>query len=102
MIPKNLKFQSPKNQPSIHWEKSYPPEFPDLGHFYYSSVRIAKQYFVLRENSDNYNTEGISELFDKSVLRILRTLVYSKLSYLPNYLPGFSLWKLCVFAEPEL
>ena len=42
------------------------------------------------------------DLFSKSVLRIFRTFVFSKLSYLPNYLPAFSLWKLCVFAEPEL
>ncbi len=102
MIPENLKFQSPQNHPSIHWEKPYTPEFPDLDHFYHASVKIAKQYFVLRENSDKDNTEGIGDLFGKSLLRILRTLVYSKLSYLSNYLPAFSLWKLCVFAEPEL
>jgi len=29
-------------------------------------------------------------------------LVYSKLSYLPNYLPAFNLWKLCVYADPGL
>ncbi len=102
MIPENLKFQSTQNHPSIHWEKPYTPEFPDLDHFYRASVRIAKQYFVLRENADKDNTEGISELFGKSFLRILRTLVYSKLSYLSNYLSAFKLWKLCVFAEPKL
>ncbi len=102
MVPENLKFQSTLNHPSIHWEKPYTSEFPDLDHFYHASVRIAKQYFVLRENADNDNTEGISELFGKSLLRILRTLVYSKLSYLSNYLSAFNLWKLCVFAEPEL
>jgi len=46
--------------------------------------------------------EGIFDLFSKSILRIFRTLVYSKLSYLPNYLPVFNLWKLCVYAEPRL
>ena len=102
MVPGNLKFQSTQNHPSIHWEKPYTPEFPDLDHFYHAAVRIVKQYFVLRENSDKDNTEGISELFGKSLLRILRTLVYSKLSYLSNYLSAFNLWKLCVFAEPEL
>ncbi|MDC7218144.1 MAG: hypothetical protein PQJ28_03870 [Spirochaetales bacterium] len=102
MIPENLKFQSTLNHPSIHWEKPYTPEFPDLDHFYHAAVRIVKQYFVLRENADKNNTEGISELFGKSLLRIFRTQVYSTLSYLPNYLSAFSLWKLCVFAEPEL
>jgi hypothetical protein len=35
-------------------------------------------------------------------LRIFRTLVYAKLSYLPNYLPAFTLWMLCVYADPGL
>ena len=99
MVPKNLKFQSHQNHPSIHWEKPYTPEFPDLYHFYHAAVKIAKQYFVLRENADNDNTEGISELFGKSLRRILRTIVYSKLSYLPNYLSAFNLWKLCVCVQ---
>ncbi len=102
MIPENLKFQSPQNHPSIHWENPHTPEYPDLEYYYRSSIRMATQYFVLRDNSDKDITDGLIDLFGKSVLRIFRTFVFSKLSYLPNYLPAFNLWKLCVFAEPEL
>ena len=80
----------------------YTPEYPDIEHYYRSSVRMAAQYFVLRDNSEKDNTEGLSDLFGKSILRLFRTFIYSKLSYLPNYLPAFTLWKLCVYAEPKL
>ena len=102
MVPKNLKFQSTQNHPSIHWENPHTPEYPDLEHYYRSSIRMATQYFVLRNHSEKGNTEGMFDLFSISVLRIFRTFVFSKLSYLPNYLPAFSLWMLCVFPEPEL
>ena len=102
MVPENRRFQSRQNHPSIHWEKPYTPEFPDLDHYYRSSVRMAAQYFVLRNNSEKDNSEGLSDLFGKSILRLFRTFIYSKLSYLPNYFPAFTLWKLCVYAEPKL
>jgi len=76
--------------------------YPDLEYLHSSAVRLSAQYFVLRNHSENSNTEGLFDLFSKSVLRIFRTLVYSKLSYLPNYLPAFTLWKLCVYADPGL
>ncbi len=102
MVPENLKFQSTQNHPSIHWEEPYISEYPDLDYYYNSTINLSAQYFVLRNHSEKGNTEGMFDLFSKSVLRIFRTFVFSKLSYLPNYLPAFSLWKLCVFAEPEL
>ncbi len=102
MVPENLKFQSTENHPSIHWEEPYISEYPDLDYYYDSTINLSAQYFVLRNHSEKGNTEGMFDLFSKSVLRIFRTFVFSKLSYLPNYLPAFSLWKLCVFAEPEL
>ncbi len=102
MIPENLRFQSQPNHPSIHWENPYTSEYPDLEHYYRSSMRMATQYFVLRNNAEKDNTEGISDLFGKSVLRIFRTFIYSRLSYQPNYLPAYNLWKLCVYAEPKL
>ena len=102
MQPENLLFQSHSNHPSIHWEDNGTPEFPDLEYLNRSAVKLTAQYFVLRNYSEKDNTEGISDLFSKSILRIFRTLVYSKLSYLPNYLPAFNLWKLCVYADPGL
>lgn len=102
MIPENLRFQFHQNYPSIHWENPYTSEYPDLKYFYRSSIRMAKQYFVLRNNSEKDITDGLIDLFGKSVLRIFRTFVFSKLSYLPNYLPAFNLWKLCVYVEPKL
>ena len=102
MQPENLLFQSHSNHPSIHWEENGTPEFPDLEYLNRSAIKLSAQYFVFRNHSEKDNTEGISDLFSKSILRIFRTLVYSKLSYLPNYLPAFNLWKLCIYAEPRL
>ncbi len=102
MTPENLKFQSHPNHLSIHWEDNNTPEYPDLEYLNRSAINLSAQYFVLRNHSEKDNTEGIFDLFGKSVLRILRTLVYSKLSYLPNYLPAYTLWKLCVFADSRL
>jgi len=102
MKPENLRFQSHQNHPSIHWEDNNTPEYPDLEYLNRSAINLSAQYFVLRNHSEKDNTEGTFDLFGKSILRIFRTLGYSKLSYLPNYLPAFNLWKLCVYAEPRL
>jgi hypothetical protein len=102
MTPENLRFQSHQNHPSIHWENPHTPIYPDLEYYYRSSIRMTKQYFVLRDNAEKDITDGLIDLFGKSVLRIFRTFVFSKLSYLPNYLPAFNLWKLCVYADPKL
>jgi hypothetical protein len=102
MQPENLIFQSHPNYPSIHWEDNNTPEYPDLEYLNRSATNLSAQYFVLRNHSEKDNTEGTFDLFSKSVMRIFRTLVYSKLSYLPNYLSAFNLWKLCVYAEPRL
>jgi hypothetical protein len=102
MTSENLRFQSHPNHPSIHWENPFYSVYPDLEYLHSSAIKLSSQYFVLRNHSENGNTEGIFDLFSKSVLRIFRTLVYAKLSYLPNYLPAFTLWKLCVYADPGL
>jgi hypothetical protein len=101
MTPENLKFQSHPNHPSIHWEDNNTPEYPDLEYLNRSAINLSAQYFVLRNHSEKDNSEGTFDLFSKSIMRIFRTLVYSKLSYLPNYLPAINLWKLCVYAEPR-
>ncbi len=95
-------FQSHPNHPSIHWEKNNTPEFPDLEYLNSSAINLSAQYFVLRTHSEKNNTEGVHDLFSKSILRIFRTLVYVNLNYLPNYLPSFTLWKLCIYADPGL
>jgi hypothetical protein len=102
MKPENLRFQSHQNHPSIHWEDNNTPEYPDLEYLNRSAINLSAQYFVLRNHSEKDNTEGTFDLFSKSILRIFRTLVYSKLSYLPNYLLVYNLWKLCVYADPNL
>jgi hypothetical protein len=102
MKPENLRFQSHPNYPSIHWEDNNIPEYPDLEYLNRSARNLSAQYFVLRNHSEKDNTEGTFDLFSKSVMRIFRTLVYSKLSYLPNYLHAINLWKLCIYAEPRL
>lgn len=102
MHPGNLRFQSGQNHPSIHWENPHTPEYDDLEYYHRSAINLAAHYFVLRNNSEKDNTEGMFDLFCKSTLRIFRTLVYSKLSYLPNYLLAQNLWKLCVYSDSRL
>lgn len=102
MVPENLRYQFNKNHPLIHWENPYTPEYPDLDHYYLSSIKLAAQYFILRDNAEDDNMEGLGEIFGRAVQRILRTFIYSKLSYFPHYLPAFNLWKLCVYAEAKL
>ncbi|MEL7587930.1 MAG: hypothetical protein AAGU19_14575 [Prolixibacteraceae bacterium] len=102
MKAENLRFQSHPNHPSIHWEDNNNPEYPDLEYLNRSAINLSAQYFILRNHSEKDNTKGILDLFGKSILRIFRTLVYSKLSYLPNYFPAINLWKLCVYADPKL
>jgi len=102
MTTENRMFQSHPNHPSIHWEDDHTPEYPDLEYLNRSAIGLSAQYLVLRNHSEKDNAEGTFDLFSKSILRIFRILVYSKLSYLPNYLPAFNLWKLCVFADPGL
>lgn len=102
MKPENLRFQSQPNHPTIHWENPFYSVYPDLEYLHSSAIKLSAQYFVLRNHSESINTEGIFDLFSKSILRIFLTLVYSKLSYLPNYLPAFTLWKLCIYADPGL
>ncbi len=102
MKPENRMFQSRQNHPSIHWENPYTPDYPDLDFYYRSADKLVANYFVLRHHSEKENGEGIDDLFSISVLRIFRTFVFSKLSYLPYYQSAFNLWKLCVYADPKL
>ena len=102
MRPENLLFSSHPNFPALHWEHPHTPEYPDLEYHYSSSLKMTSQYFTLHKNSEKDNLEGLEDLFSRSMLRILRTFVFARLSYLPNYLPARSLWKLCLYAEPRL
>lgn len=102
MGPENIIFQSHQNHPSIHWETPYTPDYSDLEFYYRSTNELVANYFVLRRSLEKGNMEGIGDWFSKSVLRILNTLVLSKLTYLPHYQSGFNLWKLCVYADPKL
>jgi len=90
MQPEELRFQSHPNHPSIHWEDNHTPEYPDLEYLNRSAINLSAQYFVLRNHSEKDNTEGTFDLFSKSVMRIFRTLVYSKLSYLPLIFGSFA------------
>jgi len=102
MSSENIIFQSSQNHSPIHWETPYTPDYPDLDYYYRSANELVANYFVLRHHSEKENREGIDGLFCNSILRIFRTFIFSKLTYLPHYLSAFSLWKLCVYAEPKL
>ena len=102
MKPENIVFRSHQNHSPIHWESPYTPDYPDQDYYYRSANELVANYFVLRHYSKKENAEGLNDLFCNSVLRILRTFIFSKLTYLPHYLSAFNLWKLCVYAEPKL
>jgi len=48
MTPENLRFQSHRNHPSIHWEEDNTPEYPDLEYLNRSAINLSAQYFVLQ------------------------------------------------------
>jgi len=102
MLDENRVYQSPKGPYNIHWEEPYTPSYPDLDYMLSAANKMNSQYFVLRQNSEEGNAEGLIVLFSNAVLRILRTYIFSELSYVPNYLSAFNLWMLCLYASPNM
>ncbi|RXJ51504.1 hypothetical protein [Gelidibacter gilvus] len=102
MLPENRVFSSEAQWPSLHWSHPYSCYYPDLDYYFIATKEIVATYFMLREHNDESTTGALPILFSTCVLRILRTLVYSTIAYLPNQLSAFSLWQLCLHANTSL
>ncbi len=87
--------------PQIHWEDPHTKCYPDLEYYFRSAKVLYDSYLALRKE-EKKNSEGAGLLFNHTLMRVFRTLVFSKSSYLPNYATPFILWKLIVHFEPKL
>jgi len=87
--------------PQIHWEDPHAKCYPDLEYYFRSAKVLYESYLAVRKDGKK-NSEGAELLFNHTLMRVFRTLVFSKSSYLPNYATPFILWKLIVHLEPEL
>ncbi len=102
MTDENKVYQAPNKHYTLHWEKPYTPNYPDLDYLYNAANAMSSQYFLLRQNLEEGNVEGLNVLFSNAVLRIFRTYVFAGTSYLPNYLSAYNLWMLCLYAQPNI
>lgn len=102
MTDENRVYQAPNKHFTLHWEKPYTPNYPDLDYLYNAADTMSSQYSLLRQNLEGGNVEGLNVLFSNAVLRIFRTYVFAGTSYLPNYLSAFNLWMLCLYAQPNI
>lgn len=87
--------------PQIHWEEPHVKCYPDLEYYFRSAKVLYESYLAVRKEGKK-NSEGAELLFNHTLMRVFRTLVFSKSSYLPNYATPFILWKLIVHLEPQL
>ncbi len=102
MTAENKVYESHEFHPALHWESSYTPQYHDINYYFRSAKNASENYFLLRKKLKRKNTEGLEDLFYQSIMRIFRTYIFSKSTYLPNFLHPFSLWKLCLYFEPGL
>ena len=88
--------------PAIHWEKPYTPYYPDLDLYYRAATLSAEQFITLRKNHSADNYEGCYAIFAVAFCRILRVYIFRSLVYMPTYLAPEIVWRLCIYAQPEL
>lgn len=104
MQSKNKIYESHPYHPELHWEEPYKGAFGNyltIQKFYQATKNSANQIIRIIESEDK-NYQGLPYLFSLFFLSFCRTYIFSKLSYEPHYLPSHFLWKLCLYANPEL
>lgn len=102
MTADNKVYQSHEFHSPLHWESDYTPQYHDISYYFRSAKNSSENFFLLRKNVKRKNKEGLEDLFYQSIMRIFRTYIFSKSTYLPHFLHPFSLWKLCLHFEPNL
>lgn len=98
----NRIYASQEYHPEIHWESPHTKDYPDLWYMHLGANEMIEQYFNLRNHPLEENSSGLELLFSTAFIRLLRTYIFAKLSYLPNHLAARILWNLCVYANPKL
>lgn len=101
MRKENLVYASHPYHPEIHWETPYQPPYPDLNFYLVRTLKCAEQIVSITKSKKRNHT-GIHYLFSLFFLSFCRTYLFAKVSYCPNYLASWSLWKLCLFANSDL
>lgn len=104
MQSKNKIYESHPYHPELHWEEPYKGFFgnyPTIQNFYKATNNSVKQIVRIIENEDK-NYQGLPYLFSLFFLSFFRTYIFATLFYEPHYLPSHFLWKLCLYANPEL
>ncbi|WP_312903218.1 hypothetical protein [Chryseobacterium taichungense] len=104
MQSKNKIYESHSYHPELHWEEPYKGAFGNyltIQKFYQATNNSANQIIRIIESEDK-NYQGLPYLFSLFFLSFCRTYIFSKLSYEPHSLPSHFLWKLCLYANPDL
>lgn len=103
MTDQNRIFTSSEMHPYIHWEEPFTVEYGDMDLYYSALKGYIVQYFWVRKNIESDNRYGLISVFSNCLMRAMRVFLYGALhSYMPHYLNTFSIWKLCVFADPSI
>ncbi|MNK45767.1 hypothetical protein D3C87_645380 [compost metagenome] len=53
-------------------------------------------------DGEEENYQGVDNIFALFLLSFLRTYVYAKTYYLPNYMTTEALWQLCIYADMDI
>lgn len=101
MQAKHLVFSSDEYHPEPHWETPHHPQHNDLYFYYKSTLGSALQFYKLIDGvKENY--QGVDNIFALFLLCFLRTYIYAKTYYLPNYMTTEALWQLCIYADMDI
>ncbi|KQS89234.1 hypothetical protein [Chryseobacterium sp. Leaf394] len=95
---KNIVYSSDQYHPEPHWETPHHPQHNDLYFYYKSTLGSSLQFYKLIDGEEG-NYQGVDNIFSLFLLSFLRTYVYAKTYYLPNYMTTEALWQLCIYAD---
>ncbi|WP_312899980.1 hypothetical protein [Chryseobacterium taichungense] len=99
---KNKIYESNPYHPEPHWQSFYDTSnYLSLLSYCKSTEGSAKQFWGITKNKEE-NYQGLPYIFSLFFLSFCRTYIFTKLCYEPHYLPSHFLWKLCLYANPEL
>jgi len=98
---KNLVYFSDQYHPEPHWETPHHPQHNDLYFYYKSTLGSSLQFYKLIDGEEE-NYQGVDNIFALFLLSFLRTYIYAKTYYLPNYMTTEALWQLCIYADMDI
>ncbi|MDQ1096484.1 MULTISPECIES: hypothetical protein [Chryseobacterium] len=103
MTGRNRIFTTDDLHPDIHWEEPHGTEYGDMDLYYAALQGYVTKYFAMRKYVEDNKGYGFAAVFARCVMKAFRVFLYGSLhSYMPHYLNAFSIWKLCVFADPSM